>query len=352
MTLRITTLGRTSVHVDEKEVDWLTTHRRRVALLLFLALERETARDKVLALFWPDSPDANARNSLNQLIHSLRKVLGDDVIVSCGDRLSIGAAVEVDAHAFLTAAEGGHYEEALRIYRGEFVRDVNLCNSVALEHWAEQYRARITRLHRKARRAELDRLEDTDHAAALDLAHAWVDLDPQDDEAHHRYIQLLIECGRRANAIEHYTAYEKILAADDLTPLDETRELIEQLRANAAPAVVAPRAAKVQAPISADADEDTADNEEVILPEVGRLIADLKRRHVLRVTAIYALIAWGSIEVAETAFSMLGGIPAWAPKLVFAAALAGAPIVVACAWYFDITPRGIKRTPSHPKHRV
>lgn len=346
MKVRITTLGRTSVFVDGAEVDWLATHRRRVALLLYLALERDTPRDKVLALFWPDAPAGKARNSLNQLIYNLRKALSDDVISSNGDRLEIGACIEVDADEFLAAAEAGRCTEALRVYRGSFLRDVAFPESVGLEHWAEQNRARITRLHRKARRIEIERLE-ANPAQALEVAREWAELEPEDDEAQHRYLELLIRNGQRAYALRHYAAYEKLLAADQLTPLDETRALMEQLRTGV-PAAASTTLAGVDAAPRTRAhvpppQAELQDEDEVHLPQIASFIADLQRRHVLRVTTIYFFIAWGCIEIAETAFAVLGW-PSWTTKVVLALSLAAAPVVVGLAWYFDITPRGFRRT--------
>lgn len=348
MKVRITTLGRTSVFVDGEEVDWLATHRRRVALLLYLALEHDAPRDKVLALFWPDAPASKARNSLNQLIYNLRKALADDVITSNGDRLESGDCIDVDAHEFLAAAEAGNCAQALRVYRGSFLRDVAFPESVGLEHWAEQNRARITRLHRKARRAEIERLEAVNPALALDIAREWAELEPEDDEAQHRYLELLIRNGQRAHALRHYAAYEKLLAADELMPLDETRALMEQLRTGAAPAAstkltVVDAPPRVRGPAPVPQPEQENDEDEVHLPQVASFIADLQRRHVLRVTTIYFFIAWGCIEIAETAFGVLG-LPLWTTKVVLALSLAAAPVVVGLAWYFDITPRGFRRT--------
>ena len=74
-----------------------------------------------------------------------------------------------------------------------------------------------------------------------------------------------------------------------------------------------------------------------------RFIAELRRRHVLRVAAVYLVAAWAMIEVSATTFPMLN-LPDWSPTLVLALLAVGFPIVVALTWAFDITAQGVVRT--------
>jgi adenylate cyclase len=75
--------------------------------------------------------------------------------------------------------------------------------------------------------------------------------------------------------------------------------------------------------------------------------AELRRRKVFRVAAVYAVVAWLAIQVADAVFEPLG-LPAWTLKLVIVLALLGFPLACALAWAFDVTPRGIERTPPAP----
>ncbi|MGD3762639.1 winged helix-turn-helix domain-containing protein, partial [Xanthomonas citri pv. citri] len=65
------------------------SQRRRLALLCVLARvrERPISRDKLLALFWPESDSERARHSLADSLYQLRKELGDNAILSTGDDL-------------------------------------------------------------------------------------------------------------------------------------------------------------------------------------------------------------------------------------------------------------------------
>jgi adenylate cyclase len=78
-----------------------------------------------------------------------------------------------------------------------------------------------------------------------------------------------------------------------------------------------------------------------------RWFAELRRRKVFRVAGVYLVAAWLAIQVADAVFEPLG-LPAWTFKLVIVLAALGFPVACALAWAFDVTGKGIERTPALP----
>jgi TolB-like protein/Flp pilus assembly protein TadD len=76
---------------------------------------------------------------------------------------------------------------------------------------------------------------------------------------------------------------------------------------------------------------------------VSSLLAELKRRHVLKVVGAYLVAAWVVIEVSSTVLPELY-FPQWVLRLIIALAAAGLPVVVVVSWVFDLTKAGIVRT--------
>jgi adenylate cyclase len=70
--------------------------------------------------------------------------------------------------------------------------------------------------------------------------------------------------------------------------------------------------------------------------------AELRRRKVIRVAAVYLVAAWLLIQVADAIFEPIG-LPAWSLKLVIVLVALGVPLACVLAWAFDVTPRGIER---------
>ncbi|HEX4631999.1 MAG TPA: hypothetical protein VH188_13660 [Chthoniobacterales bacterium] len=74
---------------------------------------------------------------------------------------------------------------------------------------------------------------------------------------------------------------------------------------------------------------------------------EIKRRKVYRVAVAYAVVAGGAIQLASAVFPAWD-LPAWALRLVIVLLLIGFPISLILAWAFDVTPEGIRATPSAP----
>ena len=70
--------------------------------------------------------------------------------------------------------------------------------------------------------------------------------------------------------------------------------------------------------------------------------AELKRRHVYRVVAAYAVFAFVVLQVAEITFSPLG-IPNWVMIALIAVVSGGFPVVVVISWLYDISFSGIRK---------
>jgi len=72
---------------------------------------------------------------------------------------------------------------------------------------------------------------------------------------------------------------------------------------------------------------------------------EVKRRKVYRVAVAYVIAAGGIIQLASAAFPAWE-LPNWGLRLVIVSLLIGFPIALILAWAFDVTPQGIKTTPT------
>jgi adenylate cyclase len=72
---------------------------------------------------------------------------------------------------------------------------------------------------------------------------------------------------------------------------------------------------------------------------------ELKRRRVVRAAVVYAIVAFGVVQVADLLFPALL-LPEWSVRLVVGLVLVGFPVALVLAWAFDLTPEGVRRTPS------
>jgi len=74
-----------------------------------------------------------------------------------------------------------------------------------------------------------------------------------------------------------------------------------------------------------------------------RLFADMKRRAVFKVAAVYGAVSFVVLQVADLIFPALD-LPEWTLTFIVAVTALGFPIALVLAWAFETTPEGVRRT--------
>jgi len=68
----------------------------------------------------------------------------------------------------------------------------------------------------------------------------------------------------------------------------------------------------------------------------------LKRRNVIRVAALYVVVSWLILQVADVLVDAFE-LPNWSMRLLIAILLLGFPLALAFSWIFELTPEGVMR---------
>jgi len=206
---------------------------------------RRVPRAVLVNLLWPASDSAQATQSLNSLVYSLHKLIGDalgggaPVLHEEGYyRLNVEAGVGVDIACFDAWANTGDqqvragdlaraatsYRHSVDLYRGDLAVETDVGS--VLER--ERLRARFLSL--------LAYLADAHYRAGqygACLEHAWCLLgnDPCREDAHRVVMRCYVRRGERAAALRHYHVCEHILRTEfDAAPERATTALFDQIR--------------------------------------------------------------------------------------------------------------------------
>ncbi|MEJ2185603.1 MAG: BTAD domain-containing putative transcriptional regulator [Gemmatimonadota bacterium] len=221
---------------DGQAIPDILSHPKLVALLAYLAIAQPTGfhrRDKLLALFWPETDEARGRHALNQSLYALRRSLGEDVLVSRGPE-EVGLAwsrLRCDVVAFREALEAGRAEAALEEYRGALLDGFHISGVPEFERWLEQERAALREKALQAAQSLSARDEARDLPGALRWARLACSLAPYDEASFRRMMDLLDRAGDRGSVLKDYEAFVARLSADlDAEPSPETQQLIAAIR--------------------------------------------------------------------------------------------------------------------------
>lgn len=216
---------------------------------LLAAPRRSMSRGRLAAELWPDSNDDNARHCLATTLWRIRQRLdrGASLIEHRDDRIAIvgGRTIWVDALAFERRAQAAlddpatlgsasvrsKLRRALSLYGGDFLSR-RMSDSIAIER--ERLRALYLDAGYELARACAIHAE---WRTALELSRNLCAVEPLREDVQRLLMEAHVGCGNRAQAIQHYHDFERVLAAElAVKPMRETRELVERITRHPQPA--------------------------------------------------------------------------------------------------------------------
>jgi DNA-binding SARP family transcriptional activator len=215
---------------------------KRQALLAYLAVAVPRGfhrRDTLLGLLWPDRNEEDARAALSKATSHLRQALGADALLSRGHG-ELGLdwhRVWCDAAGFEEALDRGEAAEAMALYHGDLLPGFYIEGVPEFDQWVERERSRLRGRAVQACRLLSEREETAGrHSVAVDWARRAATLEPFDESAVRRIMQLLDACGDRAGALRTYEEFAARLNAElETAPSEATVALMEAIRDRVVP---------------------------------------------------------------------------------------------------------------------
>ncbi len=259
--LKIELIGTVVISKDNQAFS-LSRAKRIEALLVYLAVEhaRPIRRETLLGLLFPESTETQARTALRQTLRRLRQQLAEDaaapylLVEKASLQFNKESDFQLDIHQFEEAIRGcaahqapgqaysytdncaacvASWQEAIALYRGDFLSDFYLADCVEFEQWAEGIRAQL----RQQIQTVLQRVITywtlrNDYASAIRYARQLVLLDVWNEAAQRQLINLLAQSGKRTQALGQYEQLFNLLNVElGVEPEPQTIALIERIRA-------------------------------------------------------------------------------------------------------------------------
>jgi DNA-binding SARP family transcriptional activator len=223
--LQLWFLGPGAGSVDEHPISFRT--KKTLALLAYLAMDRGPhQRERIADIFWPEADGPAARDSLRTALVYLRQALGEaasTVLIATKETVGIThGGVEVDFDLLKQAVQIARKSGDLRLrhqiqaavsqYHGAFLAGLTLPDAPEFESWLEARRA-----YWRGVAAELLSLLATMQQEAGELSESmaslelWTSIEPDDELAWRRLIELHLEEGNLAGAHAAWERYRQNL---------------------------------------------------------------------------------------------------------------------------------------------
>ena len=219
----------------------LVNQRKRLAFMAALAADVNggTARERLFALFWPESDSERARNALNQLVYGIRQHLGDDSILTETVLIRLNSAVvDSDLRRFRNAFTQARFADAIDTYRGPFLDGVFLRETPSFERWANDLRESLAVDYVRALEREVDaalNATPTRSADAVRYARLLAAHEPLSTHGALRLMRAFERSGDKASALRHAGSHAAHVRAElDSEPGPELEREVARIRVSGA----------------------------------------------------------------------------------------------------------------------
>lgn len=247
-TYRLYCLGRPFLELGGKPVKLET--RKSLALLIYLRMaDHDYSRESLATLFWPEYDQQHASADLRRVLSSLNRSLQGECLEADRDKIGLkdrskiwldvesfqglGTASKTHTHANDQACPAclRSLEEAVQLYRGDFLEGFNLRDCPEFDEWQTMLRERFRRELANVLET-LSRGYGAQSQWELAITHArhWIALDSLSEPAQRMLIGLYNQSSQRNAALQQYEVFSRELDEQlGGTPEPETTRLIQQV---------------------------------------------------------------------------------------------------------------------------
>lgn len=216
--LFLRTFGGLSLENGGRPITGAAAQRGRLAILAVLATAGGTgvSRDRLFALFWPDSDIERARGALKQALYAVRRDVAEQELTLGTSELRLNPnVITSDVAAFEGALAAGDLDGAVSRYVGPFLDGIYLKDAPEFERWVDGQRDRLARDYADAievlARAAQAR---GDATAAVTWTRRLAIADPLSSRIARQMMDALVDAGDPEGAIQHADAHAALLRSE------------------------------------------------------------------------------------------------------------------------------------------
>jgi predicted ATPase/DNA-binding SARP family transcriptional activator len=197
------------------------------------------------ALLWPDYEQSKAYKNLRQILWEIGQTIGEGWIAA--DRESIGLNEHGDTwldiwefesriidgrHQSDIALRAALLADSVKLYRNHFLSGFSLKDAHPFNDWAFAKAEELRHTLSGVLGTLADDYSGLGQASqAIPHIRRLVSLDPLDEAAHRRLMEVYLQAGQTNAALKQYQVYQEILRKElNLDPQLETRELYKKIR--------------------------------------------------------------------------------------------------------------------------
>lgn len=196
-------------------------YKKAEALFYYLAVKKVLTRDAILRVFWAEQDEKSARDRLRDVLFSIKKVLGEETIVTAGNsvvQLGTELLIDIDVDSITE-------NNVDSTYRGDFLDCFFIKNCYEFEEWCGEQRRHFREL---SVRAFQKRIRSHMGPLSAEALMRYADLimrdDPYNEVSLRELMELYAAAGQHNEAVQLYNRFREQLGRD----LNERPEAVTQ----------------------------------------------------------------------------------------------------------------------------
>ena len=245
--LNLRLFGLPRFEVDGQPV--VTDRRKALALLIYLSINgMDYTREALATLLWPDQDTSHVLAYLRRTLWEINQTFGAGLVRTERDIVGLypeaRSQMWIDVSRFRTLVAQSRareqeiiplLEEAVRLYRDDFLAGFNLKDASLYEDWVGTQSAALKKEYFFALEALAQACaKRNDLSGAIASASDWVEKDELNESAHCLLMELYARNGQVGAAIRQYQLCAHVLLRElGLEPSQQTKTLFEQLKKEA-----------------------------------------------------------------------------------------------------------------------
>ena len=218
--------GYRKIYEDEKEI-FLPTGKL-TAFFYYILLKKVVSRDEVAGMFWASSNEQNAKISLRNALHKIRKSFREDVILSPNKSiltLNKDLDIEIDVEKFQKDPLSN-----FEVYTGDFLKGFYVKESIDFDYWVLEINTFYKELFIKTaeKKIEEDFLENKFESLETSITSLLAN-DNFNDKAYLYLMKFYKQKGRYDKIINEYKNIEKLMEDElGIEPPNEIKKIYKE----------------------------------------------------------------------------------------------------------------------------
>lgn len=196
-------------------------------VLYYLFIKKSATRDELCGLFWADSNDTRAKASLRNVLHKIRKLFNNEVILS-NNRTIISLNEKIDIRIDVDDFNANPIEN-LNLYN-EFLSGFYLKDAYEFEDWAFELREHYKRKYIESYIIKIEENFKNNKLKTLEKdIKSLIQVDPYNEDAYYNLLLYYKNIGRIDKLVNEYHSFQKILEEElGVSPSNKITELYKE----------------------------------------------------------------------------------------------------------------------------